>query len=76
MHPAWQHPGASVWWFVLPLAAAGGVLAAARARRLAAALIPVLCGLSVARPYLLLIDYAAPRFLLPAYALAAVPVAD
>ncbi|QTZ90064.1 hypothetical protein SU9_000185 [Streptomyces auratus AGR0001] len=73
---AWQHPGAAVWWFVLPLAAAGGVLAAARARRLATALIPVLCGLSVALPYLLLIDYAAPRFLLPAYALAAVPVAD
>lgn len=69
----WRHPAASVWWFALPLAVAGGVFAAARACRLAAALLPAL---SVAAPYLFLIDYAAPRFLLPAYALAAVPVAD
>ncbi|TXC99473.1 hypothetical protein [Streptomyces sp. ISID311] len=73
---AWRHWDASLWWFALPLAAASGVPAAARARRLATALLPVLCGLSVAIPYLFLIDYAAPRFLLPTYALAAVPVAD
>lgn len=72
----WRHPAASLWWFALPLAVAGGVLSAARAHRLATTLLPALCALSVAVPYLLLIDYAAPRFLLPAYALAALPVAD
>ena len=35
-----------------------------------------MCGLCVAAQYLFMIDYAAPRFLLPAYALLAVPAAD
>jgi hypothetical protein len=39
-------------------------------------LIPALCGISLAVPYLFLINYSAPRFLLPAYALLAIPVAD
>jgi hypothetical protein len=39
-------------------------------------LIPALCGISVAVPYLFLINYSAPRFLLPAYALLAIPVVD
>ncbi|MEV8204258.1 hypothetical protein AB0P40_02250 [Streptomyces sp. NPDC079189] len=72
----WHHRTAAIWWFLTPALALGGVLAAARARRLATSLLPALCGLSLAIPYLLLIDYAAPRFLLPAYALLAVPVAD
>ena len=73
---AWKYPELSLWWFVLPVVAALGVLAAARASRLASSLIPALCGLSAAVPYLFLINYAAPRFLLPAYALLAIPVAD
>ncbi|MEV8125426.1 hypothetical protein AB0P07_15195 [Streptomyces sp. NPDC085944] len=72
----WRHRTSAIWWFVTPVLVAGGVLAAARARRLATALLPALCGASVAVPYLLLIDYAAPRFLLPAYALLSLPVAD
>ncbi|MET9319394.1 hypothetical protein ABZX75_04230 [Streptomyces sp. NPDC003038] len=70
-----QHPIASVWWFALPLLAAGGVLAAARRRLLAPVLVATLAGLSLAVPYLLLIGYAAPRFLLPTYALLALPTA-
>ncbi|MFF3766068.1 hypothetical protein ACFYYR_18555 [Streptomyces sp. NPDC001922] len=71
----WRHPATAAWWFALPLLAAGGVVAAARARRTAVALLPVVTGLFLAVPYLLLIDYAAPRFLLPVYALLALPVA-
>ena len=37
---------------------------------------PFACGVSAAFPYLFLIGYAAPRFLLPAYAFLALPVAD
>jgi len=73
---SWQHHMSAIWWFMTPVLVAAGVLAAARARRLATALLPALCGASVAVPYLLLIDYAAPRFLLPAYALLAIPAAD
>ncbi|MFD0066951.1 hypothetical protein [Streptomyces sp. NPDC056690] len=72
----WRHHTSAIWWFVTPVLTLGGILAAARARRLATALLPTLCAVSVAVPYLLLIDYAAPRFLLPAYALLAVPAAD
>ncbi|MET8679813.1 hypothetical protein ABZW18_20090 [Streptomyces sp. NPDC004647] len=71
----WRHPATAAWWFALPLLTAGGVLAAARIHRLAVALVPALAGISLAVPYLLLIDYAAPRFLLPTYALLALPVA-
>ena len=40
------------------------------------ALLPAGCGLCVAAQYLFMINYAAPRFLLPAYALLAIPAAD
>jgi hypothetical protein len=71
----WRHPEASLWWLALPFAAVGGVITGIRRRRVGAAL-PALCGLSAALPYLLFIGYAAPRFLLPSYALLALPVAD
>lgn len=72
----WRHPEASLWWFAMPLAAAAGVYVSTRLRRRVGAALPALCGLSVAVPYLLLIGYAAPRFLLPAYALLSIPVAE
>jgi hypothetical protein len=53
-----------------------GLVVAVRARRTTATLLPLACGVTAAVPYLFLIDYAAPRFLLPAYALLALPVAD
>ncbi|GGZ84793.1 hypothetical protein ACFOOM_23830 [Streptomyces echinoruber] len=70
------HPAAYAWWLALPLLAALGARAARRARRPAPALVALACAAAAAFPYLFLIDYAAPRFLLPAYALPALPVAD
>lgn len=72
----WRHPVTALWWFALPLLALAGVLVAPRARRNATALLPALTAVVVAVPYLFLIDYAAPRFLLPSYALLALPVAE
>ena len=71
-----RYPELSLWWLALPVAAFLGVLAARRAGRFSSSLLPALTGLCVAFQYLFLISYAAPRFLLPAYALLAIPVAD
>ncbi|MGV9455267.1 hypothetical protein [Streptomyces sp. NPDC003635] len=70
------HPVLTVWWLLLPLLAVLGLVVAVRARRTARTLVPLLCATTAAVPYLFLIGYAAPRFLLPVYALLAVPVAD
>jgi hypothetical protein len=70
------HPVVFAWWFALPLLAALGLAYAVRARRTARTLVPLACAMTAAVPYLFMIGYAAPRFLLPAYALLAVPVAD
>ncbi|MET7937361.1 pyridoxamine 5'-phosphate oxidase family protein [Streptomyces sp. NPDC005322] len=37
--------------------------------------LPIVCAAALAIPYLLLIDYSAPRFLMPSYALLALPIA-
>ncbi|MEU2392738.1 hypothetical protein [Streptomyces sp. NPDC007369] len=72
----WSQPVTGLWWLALPLLVAGGLVAAYRGTEL---LRPVLAataaGLSLAAPYLLMVGYAAPRFLLPAYALLALPAA-
>jgi hypothetical protein len=65
----------TVWWFALPLLAALGLALAVRARRPASTLLLLACAATAAFPYLFMIGYAAPRFLLPAYALLAIPVA-
>ncbi|MEV6673094.1 hypothetical protein [Streptomyces sp. NPDC051162] len=66
----------SLWWLLLPVLLAAACALALRARHhRAVTLLPVACALSLAVPYLLLLDYSAPRFLLPTYALAALPVA-
>ncbi|NKQ27132.1 hypothetical protein [Streptomyces galbus] len=70
------HPVVLLWWFALPLLAALGLVVAVRAGRTARPLVPLACAVTAAFPYLFLIGYAAPRFLLPAYALLALPVAD
>ncbi|MFF7981779.1 hypothetical protein ACFZDK_22075 [Streptomyces sp. NPDC007901] len=69
------NPAVTLWWFALPLFAALGAVAAVRARRTLPVLLPLGCAVTAAVPYLFLIGYAAPRFLLPAYALLALPVA-
>jgi hypothetical protein len=73
-----RYPELDLWWFLLPVLAALAILAARHAGGpwLASVILPVACGLCVAAQYLFMIDYAAPRFLLPAYALLAVPAAD
>jgi hypothetical protein len=73
-----RYPGLDLWWFLLPVLVALAMLAARHAGGpwLASVILPVACGLCVAAQYLFMIDYAAPRFLLPAYALLAVPAAD
>jgi hypothetical protein len=71
-----RYPVISLWWLALPLLVALGALAAHRAGRLRSCLLAAGCALAVAAQYLFLIGYAAPRFLLPAYALLAIPVAD
>jgi hypothetical protein len=70
------HPVIYAWWFVLPLLAAYGLLVAFRAGRTTRTLVPLACAATAAFPYLFMIGYAAPRFLLPAYALLALVVAD
>ena len=71
-----RYPALSLWWLALPVLVVLGAYAAHRAGRLASSVLAVACGVSLAFQYLFLINYAAPRFLLPAYALAAIPVAD
>lgn len=70
------NPVVDVWWLVLPVLAVVGLVVAVRARRTTATLVPLACTATAAFPYLFMIGYAAPRFLLPAYALVAIPVAD
>ena len=73
---AMPNPAVDVWWLVLPVLAVVGLVVAVRARRTAPTFVPFACAATAAFPYLFMIGYAAPRFLLPAYALVAIPVAD
>ncbi|MCF6522086.1 hypothetical protein HOY81_03085 [Streptomyces sp. JJ36] len=79
-------PEALPWWLLLPSLVALGLWSARRGRAGAARTadgapappayrLAVLVALCCAAPYLFLVPYAAPRFLLPAYALLAVPAA-
>ncbi|MGW6143358.1 hypothetical protein [Streptomyces sp. NPDC055140] len=68
-------PGLTLWWLVLPLLAAAALAYAVRERRLLPTALPMAVAAALSVPYLLMIDYSAPRFLLPAYALLALPVA-
>ncbi|MGW2960834.1 hypothetical protein ACWDGI_20510 [Streptomyces sp. NPDC001220] len=68
-------PLVTLWWFALPVLAVLGAVIAVRSRRALPVLLPLACAVTAAVPYLFLIGYAAPRFLLPAYALLALPVA-
>ncbi|OEU92276.1 hypothetical protein AN215_05975 [Streptomyces abyssalis] len=72
----WRHPPTALWLLALPLLTVAGVAAAPRIRRAAAAAVPAVVAAVISVPYLFLIDYAAPRFLLPAYALLALPAAE
>ncbi|WP_371749431.1 hypothetical protein OG302_38760 [Streptomyces sp. NBC_01283] len=69
-------PQLIAWWFALPLLAAVALAVAVKGRRTARTLLPLACAMTASIPYLFMIGYAAPRFLLPFYALLAIPVAD
>jgi hypothetical protein len=73
---AMPNPVVTAWWFALPVLAAIGLAVAVRGRRTPPTALPLACGVTAAIPYLFLIGYAAPRFLLPTYALLATPVAQ
>ncbi|MFD3531388.1 hypothetical protein [Streptomyces sp. NPDC058664] len=72
----WRYPAAALWFFALPLLVAGGVWAAVRAGLRTPVVLATVVGAALAAPYLFTVGYAAPRFLLPAYALLALPVAQ
>ncbi|MGX1885922.1 ArnT family glycosyltransferase [Streptomyces sp. NPDC055287] len=72
----WRNPVTAAWFFALPLFVAGGAGAAGRTRYRAPIVLATLVGITLAAPYLFTVGYAAPRFLLPAYALLALPVAQ
>ncbi|MEU9981817.1 hypothetical protein [Streptomyces sp. NPDC050856] len=71
----WHHPVSAGWFLALPLLVAGGVWLAARTRHRAPVALAAVAGAASAVPYLFTVGYAAPRFLLPSYALLALPVA-
>lgn len=64
-----------LWLLVLVVLVAVGAVAAWRRGWRSFAVVPVLVGGSMAAQYLFLIDYAAPRFLTPTYALVSLPCA-
>jgi hypothetical protein len=72
----WHVHALSAWWPLVPVLAAGGLVLAARGGRLGLLALPAACGAVLGASYLLLVGYAAPRFLIPAYALLALPMAE
>ncbi|MBG0816461.1 hypothetical protein [Planomonospora sp. ID82291] len=69
-------PVALAWWLAIPLMAAVGLRTAWRDRRRPGPLLlATLVAAALTAPYLFYVGYAAPRFLMPAYALLALPVA-
>ncbi|HUC59015.1 MAG TPA: hypothetical protein VMA95_16555 [Streptosporangiaceae bacterium] len=74
----WRYPVLSLWWLALPVLIVLGILAARQAGRgrLGSAVLATACALGLASQYLFGIWYAAPRFMIPAYALAAIPITD
>ncbi|MFJ9967468.1 glycosyltransferase family 39 protein [Streptomyces avermitilis] len=73
-----HHPELTLWWLALPLLALAALAVALRERRTGSpadrTLVPLAVAVCLSVPYLFLLSYSAPRFLLPAYALLALPV--
>ncbi|WNF01016.1 hypothetical protein PS467_39610 [Streptomyces luomodiensis] len=74
-HVPLSHPELTLWWLALPALVLIACVLARRTRRGEAIVLPIACATALSIPYLLLIDYSAPRFLLPAYALLSLPLA-
>ncbi|MGN9844012.1 hypothetical protein ACTMTI_38400 [Nonomuraea sp. H19] len=69
-------PVALIWWLALPVMAVAGLWAARGTPCFGPLLLAAGTGVAMALPYLFYVDYAAPRFLMPAYALLSLPVAE
>ncbi|GAA4627373.1 hypothetical protein GCM10023196_039290 [Actinoallomurus vinaceus] len=69
-------PTVALWWPAIPPLVVAGLVLAARQGRLRLLAPAAACGAVLAAAYLLFVGYAAPRFLIPAYALLALPVAE
>jgi hypothetical protein len=65
-----------LWFAAIPPLTAVGLMRRRRSPQFAAAALAAAVAATVAASYILLVGYAAPRFLMPAYALAALPVAE
>jgi hypothetical protein len=64
-----------VWWLLLLPLVVVGVRTAVRAGRRGEVIVPLAGAVALAAEYVFFITYAAPRFLLPAYALLSLPAA-
>jgi hypothetical protein len=71
----YRQPELDLWWLALPVLVVLGVIVARVASR-GPGMLCAVCGFCLAAQYLFMINYSAPRFLLPAYAVLAIPVAD
>jgi len=69
-------PPTFAWWFAVPPLAALGIYAAHKRRQMWLAWTPTIVALALLLQYIVTIDYAAQRFLLPTYALLSLPVVD
>jgi hypothetical protein len=67
---------ATAWRFAVPPLVALGIAVAVSRRQATLAVMPTCAGLALFAEYTVTISYAAPRFLLPAYALASIPAAQ
>lgn len=63
------------WWLAVPVVVLAGLVLARHERQLGAMAVPAAAGTCIGLSYLLTVDYAAPRFLLPSYGLLALPAA-
>jgi hypothetical protein len=63
------------WWFAVPPLTAIGLLSTRRTPRFVPLVLATVAGTAILLEYCLTISYAAPRFLLPTYALLALPCA-
>jgi hypothetical protein len=68
--------GDRIWWLGLPLLVGAGLVVGRRRGVGGADLLASAVGITLATEYVVLVGYAAPRFLAPSYALLAIPVSE